>query len=51
VIYLDSHAHVDVVPALNWHDTADKLIQRMNAAGVSKTAISRYLNALVRIWE
>jgi predicted TIM-barrel fold metal-dependent hydrolase len=45
VIYLDSHAHVDVVPALNWYDTADKLIQRMNVAGVSKAAISGYLNA------
>ncbi|MDR3574371.1 MAG: amidohydrolase family protein [Anaerolineaceae bacterium] len=45
MIYLDSHAHVDVVPALNWYDTADKLVQRMDAAGVSQAAISGYLNA------
>ncbi len=45
MIYLDSHAHVDVVPALNWYDTADKLIQRMDAAGVRMAAISGYLNA------
>ena len=44
MIYLDSHAHVDVVPALNWYDTADKLISRMDAAGVIKAAISGYLN-------
>lgn len=41
---LDSHAHVDVVPALGWYDTADKLIQRMDQAGIAKAAISGYLN-------
>jgi predicted TIM-barrel fold metal-dependent hydrolase len=45
MIYLDSHAHVDVVPALNWYDTADKLVSRMDAAGVSMAIISGYLNA------
>jgi predicted TIM-barrel fold metal-dependent hydrolase len=44
MIYLDSHAHVDVVPALNWYDTADKLVNRMDAAGVKMAAISGYLN-------
>jgi predicted TIM-barrel fold metal-dependent hydrolase len=44
MIYLDSHAHVDVVPALNWFDTADKLINRMNEARVQMAAISGYLN-------
>jgi predicted TIM-barrel fold metal-dependent hydrolase len=44
MIYLDSHAHVDVVPALNWYDTADKLIKRMDEAGVKMAAISGYLN-------
>ena len=44
MIYLDSHAHVDVVPALNWYDTADKLIGRMDEAGVRIAAISGYLN-------
>ncbi len=42
---LDSHAHVDVVPSLGWADTAEKLIQRMDLAGISKAAISGYLNA------
>jgi len=42
---LDSHAHVDVVPALGWHDTAEKLVQRMDQAGVAKAAISGYMNA------
>lgn len=42
---LDSHAHMDVVPALGWYDTAEKLVQRMNQAGVAKAAISGYLNA------
>jgi predicted TIM-barrel fold metal-dependent hydrolase len=41
---LDSHAHVDVVPALGWYDTANKLICRMDEAGVAKAAISGYLN-------
>jgi hypothetical protein len=44
MIYLDSHAHVDVVPALNWYDTADKLVSRMDEAGVQMAAISGYLN-------
>jgi predicted TIM-barrel fold metal-dependent hydrolase len=44
MIYLDSHAHVDVVPALNWYDTADKLIKRMDSANVRMAAISGYLN-------
>ena len=39
------HAHVDVVPALGWYDTADKLISRMDAAGVAMAAISGYMNA------
>jgi predicted TIM-barrel fold metal-dependent hydrolase len=42
---LDSHAHVDVVPALGWYDTADKLVQKMDEAGVAMAAISGYLNA------
>ncbi len=42
---LDSHAHVDVVPSLGWYDTADKLVQRMDQAGIAKAAISGYLNA------
>jgi hypothetical protein len=42
---LDSHAHVDVVPSLGWFDTAEKLIQRMDEAGVAMAAISGYLNA------
>jgi len=44
MIYFDSHAHVDVVPALNWYDTADKLVARMDAACVKIAAISGYLN-------
>jgi len=44
MIYFDSHAHVDVVPALSWFDSAEKLIGRMDQAGVSKAAISGYLN-------
>ncbi len=44
MIYIDSHAHVDVVPALNWYDTADKLVARMDEAGVKMAAISGYLN-------
>lgn len=42
---LESHAHVDVVPSLCWHDTAEKLVQRMDQAGVAKAAISGYMNA------
>ena len=44
MIYLDSHAHVDVVPALNWYDTAEKLIKLMDKSNVSMAAISGYLN-------
>lgn len=44
MIYIDSHAHVDVVPALNWFDTAEKLVNRMDEAGVRMAAISGYLN-------
>ena len=42
---LDSHAHMDVVPSLGWYDTAEKLVQRMDEAGIAKAAISGYLNA------
>lgn len=42
---IDSHTHVDVVPSLGWYDTAEKLIERMDEAGVAKAAISSYLNA------
>lgn len=42
---LDSHAHVDVVPSLGWYDTAEKLVQRMDEAGIAMAAISGYLNA------
>jgi hypothetical protein len=45
MIYLDSHAHVDVVPALNWYDSAEKLVARMDKAGIRMAAISGYLNA------
>jgi len=41
---LDSHAHVDVVPALGWYDTAEKLIGLMDEAGISMAAISGYMN-------
>jgi hypothetical protein len=44
-IILDSHAHVDVVPALGWYDTADKLIKLMDQAGISMAVISGYLNS------
>jgi hypothetical protein len=42
---IDSHTHVDVVPSLGWYDTADKLVKRMDEAGVAMAAISGYLNA------
>ena len=38
LMILDSHAHVDVVPALGWYDTAEKLIERMDEAGIAKAA-------------
>ena len=41
---IDSHTHVDIVPSLGWYDTADKLIERMDEAGVAAAAISGYLN-------
>ena len=42
---LDSHAHLGNVPSLGWFDTPDKLIQRMDQAGVAVAAVSGYLNA------
>ena len=45
MLILDSHAHVDVVPSLGWSDTAEKLVQRMDQAGIAMAAISGYLNA------
>ncbi len=42
---LDSHAHVDVVPALGWYHTADKLVRQMDEAGIAMAAISGYMNA------
>jgi predicted TIM-barrel fold metal-dependent hydrolase len=41
---LDSHAHVDVEPAYGMYDTAEKLVRRMDQAGVAKAAISGYRN-------
>jgi len=42
---LDSHAHIGVAPSLGWFDTPEKLIQRMDQAGVAMAAVSGYLNA------
>jgi predicted TIM-barrel fold metal-dependent hydrolase len=44
-VILDSHAHVDIVPALGWYDDADRLIAEMDKAGIAKAAISGYTNA------
>jgi predicted TIM-barrel fold metal-dependent hydrolase len=42
---IDSHAHVAIEPAYGLYDTAEKLIARMDEAGVALAAISSYHNA------
>ncbi len=39
---VDSHAHVDEVPALGWLDPAEVLIAEMDAAGVDRAVVMTY---------
>ncbi len=39
---VDSHAHVDEVPALGWLDPAEAIIEEMDAAGVERAVVMTY---------
>jgi uncharacterized protein len=39
---VDSHAHVDEVPALGWMDPASALIRLMDAAGIDRAIVMTY---------
>lgn len=39
---IDSHTHVDQVPALGWIDPPEKIIDLMNEAGISKAIVMSY---------
>jgi len=41
---IDSHAHVDVEPAYGMYDTPEKLIRKMDEAGIDIAAVSGYRN-------
>src|SRR5258708_6036322 len=42
---IDSHAHVDEVPALGWMDPASSLIELMDQAGVDQAIVMTYTEA------
>ena len=42
---VDSHAHVDEVPALGWLDPASVLIELMDEAGVDRAVVMTYTEA------
>ena len=42
---VDSHAHVDEVPALGWMDPASALIGLMDEAGVDRAVVMTYTEA------
>jgi len=44
-VIVDSHAHVDEVPALGWIDPASSLIGLMDAAGVDRAVVMTYTDA------
>lgn len=39
---IDSHTHVDEVPALGWIDPADALIEKLDAAGIERAVVMTY---------
>lgn len=39
---IDSHAHIDEVPALGWIDPPDKLLALLDTAGVAKAVVMTY---------
>jgi len=41
-VIVDSHAHVDEVPALGWMDPAASLIGLMDQAGVQRAVVMTY---------
>jgi predicted TIM-barrel fold metal-dependent hydrolase len=42
---IDSHAHVDEVPALGWLDPAEALIAQLDAAGIARAVVMTYTEA------
>ncbi len=42
---VDSHAHVDEVPALGWIDPAASLVELMDQAGVDRAVVMTYTEA------
>ena len=44
-IIIDSHAHVDEVPALGWIDPPDKLVALLDQAGIAKAVVMSYTEA------
>lgn len=39
---IDSHTHVDQVPALGWLDPAEALIEKLDAAGIARAIVMPY---------
>jgi uncharacterized protein len=44
-VIVDSHAHVDEVPALGWMDPASSLVELMDQAGVDQAVVMTYTEA------
>jgi predicted TIM-barrel fold metal-dependent hydrolase len=44
-VIVDSHAHVDEVPALGWIDPASSLVDLMDQAGVDRAVVMTYTEA------
>jgi predicted TIM-barrel fold metal-dependent hydrolase len=44
-VIVDSHAHVDEVPALGWIDPAASLVELMDQAGVDRAVVMTYTEA------
>ena len=42
---IDSHAHVDEVPALGWFDPPEALIAELDAAGIDRAVVMTYTEA------
>jgi predicted TIM-barrel fold metal-dependent hydrolase len=45
IVIIDSHAHVDEVPALGWIDPPDKLVALLDHAGIAKAVVMTYTEA------
>jgi len=45
---VDSHAHVDEVPALGWIDPPEALIAELDDAGIDRAVVMTYTDAVGR---